>query len=117
MRLALLTYSTRPRGGVVPAKPSSHPNDALRAVRALSDGQPLGATPSFDKLLLSTSEKFIFDAALEFLPEQLLLSDSSSANCWRKDYMYARAASIYGGAAEVQRDIVAERVLGMPRGH
>lgn len=87
-----------------------------RTVRSLSEGRPLGATPSFDKLLLSTTEKFLFDTALEHLPDQVLIHDDPESATWRNDYLYARASSIYGGAAEVQRDIVAERVLGLPRG-
>ena len=86
-----------------------------RTVRGLAEGTPLGATPSFDKLLLSTAEKFITDLALEHLPEAVLFGGDAVAAAWRNDYLYARASSIYGGAAEVQRDIVAERVLGLPR--
>ena len=86
-----------------------------RTVRRLSDGAPLGVTPSFDKLLLSTAEKFVFDLALEHLPTEVLLETDDRSSGWRNDWLYARASSIYGGAAEVQRDIIAERVLGLPR--
>lgn len=85
-----------------------------RTVRALSDGQPLGFTPSLDKLAMSTAEKFVFDAALRHLTPQVLYGDDSAS--WRGDYLYSRAASIYGGAAEIQRTIIAERILGLPRG-
>jgi alkylation response protein AidB-like acyl-CoA dehydrogenase len=87
-----------------------------RTLRALSDGQDLGQRPSFDKLLMSTAEKYLFDAALEAMPETLLFEDDRSAHDWRNDYLYSRASSIYGGAAEIQRNIIAEHLLGMPKG-
>jgi alkylation response protein AidB-like acyl-CoA dehydrogenase len=34
---------------------------------------------------------------------------------WTRDFLYSRAASIYGGSAEIQRGIIAQRVLGLPR--
>jgi alkylation response protein AidB-like acyl-CoA dehydrogenase len=33
-----------------------------------------------------------------------------------KDYLYGRAASVYGGTAQIQRSLIAERLLGLPRG-
>jgi alkylation response protein AidB-like acyl-CoA dehydrogenase len=86
-----------------------------RTVRALGDGKSLGALPSLDKLMMSTAEKFLFDAALEAMPAALLYGSDATADAWRNDYLYARASSIYGGAAEIQRNIIAERILGMPR--
>jgi len=32
---------------------------------------------------------------------------------WRKEFMYSRAATIYGGSAEIQRNIVARRLLDL----
>lgn len=86
-----------------------------RTLRSLSDGRSLGVLPSFDKLLMSTAEKYLFDAALETMPDTLLFGADGPARDWRNDYLYSRAASIYGGAAEIQRNIIAERVLGLPR--
>ena len=68
-----------------------------------------------DKILLSTAEKGLFDAALELLPDRVLLSDTSDAVQLRYQYLYSRASSIYGGTAEVQRNILAQRILGLPR--
>ena len=85
-----------------------------RTVRALSAKQDIGATPSFDKLLMSTAEKFLFAAALEHLGSSVLFDGDATADGWRNDYLYSRASSIYGGAAEIQRDIVAGRILRLP---
>jgi alkylation response protein AidB-like acyl-CoA dehydrogenase len=86
-----------------------------RTLRSLAAGSDLGVLPSFDKLLMSTAEKYLFDVALEAMPDTILFGGGTEARDWRNDYLYSRAASIYGGAAEIQRNIVAERVLGLPR--
>lgn len=86
-----------------------------RTLRSLSAGESLGARPSVDKLLMSTAEKHLFDVALEAMPNTLLFGDDGRSQDWRNDYLYSRAASIYGGAAEIQRNIIAEHLLGLPR--
>ncbi|MGQ4599649.1 acyl-CoA dehydrogenase family protein [Nocardia sp. R6R-6] len=86
-----------------------------RTVRALSAGEPVGSTTSLDKLAMSTAEKFLFDAALAGLGDQIVFGGGADAAQWRNDYLYSRASSIYGGAAEIQRNIIAERLLGLPR--
>lgn len=86
-----------------------------RTVRALSAGEPIGATTSLDKLAMSTAEKFLFEAALSGLGDAIVFGDGPDAAEWRNDYLYSRASSIYGGAAEIQRNIIAERLLGLPR--
>lgn len=86
-----------------------------RTVRRLSAGEDVGATTSLDKLAMSTAEKFLFDAALSAMPHEVVFGVDQSAADWRNDYLYSRASSIYGGAAEIQRNIIAERLLGLPR--
>lgn len=86
-----------------------------RTLRTLDSGESPGVLPSFDKVLMSTAEKFLFDAALNAQPERLLIDNDAQAETWRTEYMYSRAASIYGGTAEIQRNIIADRVLGLPK--
>lgn len=86
-----------------------------RTVRALSAGVPVGSTTSLDKLAMSTAEKYLFDAALNGVGDDIVFGGDAAAKAWRNDYLYSRASSIYGGAAEIQRNIIAERLLGLPR--
>ncbi|AII10917.1 acyl-CoA dehydrogenase (plasmid) [Rhodococcus opacus] len=86
-----------------------------RTLRSLSNGETVGVLPSFDKYLMSTAEKFLFDSALAAIPERVLAASDREADDWRHDYLYSRASSIYGGAKEIQRNIIAERILGLPR--
>ena len=54
--------------------------------------------------------------AVTVLSPEFALDDIAPAiSRWRAEWFYSRAASIYGGAAEIQHTIVADRVLGLPR--
>ncbi|HEX3929689.1 MAG TPA: acyl-CoA dehydrogenase family protein [Nocardioides sp.] len=88
---------------------------ARRTLRRLADGDFVGPEASIDKLLLSSCEQAVLDLARSTLRGEFELDDSAEADQWRGDFFYTRSASIYGGAAEIQRDIVATRVLGLPR--
>jgi alkylation response protein AidB-like acyl-CoA dehydrogenase len=75
----------------------------------LADGAKLGPDTSIDKVLLSTAEQQLYDTARDLLPGAIELDDSS----WRTEFLYSRAATIYGGTAEVQRNIIARRLLNL----
>ncbi len=73
----------------------------------------IGAETSVDKILVATAEQEVFDAARELLPGLVELDDTVDGERWRHDYLYSRAATIYGGSAEIQRNIVARRLLDL----
>ena len=77
--------------------------------RRLAAGERLGPETSVDKILLATAEQQLFDSVRDLLPGVLELTETP----WRPEYLYSRAATIYGGAAEIQRNIVAKRLLGL----
>ncbi|MGN2639950.1 acyl-CoA dehydrogenase family protein [Nocardia takedensis] len=77
--------------------------------RRLAEGGTLGAETSIDKVLLATAEQRLFDTAREVLPGAVELDD----DIWRTEYLYSRAATIYGGTAEIQRNIIARRLLDL----
>jgi len=47
------------------------------------------------------------------LPEALAVGDDVASDMWRSEYLYSRAATIYGGTGEVQRNIIARRLLDL----
>ncbi|WP_406472533.1 acyl-CoA dehydrogenase family protein [Streptomyces sp. NBC_01615] len=77
--------------------------------RRLADGARLGPETSVDKVLLATAEQKLFDTVRDLLPGVLELTESP----WRAEYLYSRAATIYGGTAEIQRNIIARRLLDL----
>jgi alkylation response protein AidB-like acyl-CoA dehydrogenase len=82
--------------------------------RALVTGEQ-GFEPSVDKLFLSMAEQRVGEACLDVLgPATTTLTDGHPTE-WQHTYLYGRAASVYGGTAQIQRNIVAERLLGLPR--
>lgn len=93
---------------------------ALRArtagtLRRLANHESVGPETSVDKLLLSTAEQDVLDTAVSLLGAEALLSDDTASAGWRDRWWYSRAASIYGGAREVQYSIIADRILKLPR--
>ena len=79
--------------------------------RRLAAGERLGPETSVDKVLLATAEQQLFDTVRELLPGVIELTESP----WRPEYLFSRAATIYGGTAEIQRNIIARRLLGLGR--
>jgi len=79
----------------------------------LADGATLGAETSIDKVLVATAEHATYDAVRRLLPGVVETDDSVNGVVWRTEYLYSRAATIYGGTAEVQRNIIARRLLDL----
>jgi alkylation response protein AidB-like acyl-CoA dehydrogenase len=77
--------------------------------RRLADGHKLGPDTSIDKVLLAGAEQLLYDTVRDLLPGEVELDDGE----WRTEYLYSRAATIYGGTAEVQRNIIARRLLDL----
>ena len=68
---------------------------------------------SIDKILITSAEQQLFETARDLLPGAVEFDDDLTARLWRTDYLYSKAASIYGGTAEIQRNIVARRLLDL----
>jgi alkylation response protein AidB-like acyl-CoA dehydrogenase len=75
----------------------------------MADGHRLGPDTSIDKVLLASAEQTLYDTVHNLLPGVIELGETP----WRTEYLYSRAASIYGGTAEVQRNIIARRLLDL----
>jgi alkylation response protein AidB-like acyl-CoA dehydrogenase len=77
----------------------------------MAEGEQLGAETSIDKVLLASAEQEVMDLAARGLAPELVLGDDATSDRWRSEFMYSRAATIYGGTAEIQRNIIARRLL------
>jgi alkylation response protein AidB-like acyl-CoA dehydrogenase len=84
------------------------------ALKAL-DGEPIGAESSANKLFWSQLDVALHETALALLGERATLDADPIAAPWLDGYEFALAGPIYAGTNEVQRNVVAERVLGLPR--
>jgi alkylation response protein AidB-like acyl-CoA dehydrogenase len=86
----------------------------LHVCRRLSerlDGVDHGPGGSIDKLLMTWVEQAVGDAALSVSGSQAVVDREDVA---LKIYLYSRAQSVMGGTSEIQKNIVATRILGLP---
>ena len=77
-------------------------------------GKPVGAESSANKLFWSQLDVRIHETALRLLGGRATFTDGPDA-AWLDGYLFSLAGPIYAGTNEVQRNVVAERVLGLPR--
>jgi alkylation response protein AidB-like acyl-CoA dehydrogenase len=80
----------------------------------MATGEHLGPETSVDKVLVATADQAVFDLAARGLATAVLFEDGPAAVHWRREYLFSRAATIYGGSAEIQRNIIARRLLDLP---
>lgn len=92
---------------------------AVVTVRKLAHNQAVGPDSSIDKLLFSKAEKDVHDLIFEVMRDQVVTGDgpcgSDERDALRAEWWYSRAATIMGGTAEVQRGIIADHILQLPR--
>ena len=81
-------------------------------VTRLADGGDIGATGSVNKVFWSELDIALHETALDLLGPEGEFTDSA----WSQGYVFALAGPIYAGTNEIQRDIIAERLLGLPKG-
>jgi len=79
----------------------------------LAAGGTLGAETSIEKVLLATAEQTTYDAVRRLLGGVIEMDDGTAGETWRGEYLYSRASTIYGGTIEVQRNIIARRLLDL----
>jgi alkylation response protein AidB-like acyl-CoA dehydrogenase len=84
----------------------------LKSLSLRAQGVPPGAETSIDKLLMTRASQSLGSLIFDTSASGLVLGESDDALF---EYLHSRAASIYGGTEQIQRTIVAQRLLGMPR--
>lgn len=102
---------------------------ALRVLSALEKGAEPGPASSITKLSYTEFEKRYYELCLEILgpygqveeggglEEFTLDVDASSGvrGTWAHAFLWARAGTIYSGSSEIQKNVIGERVLGLPK--
>ena len=82
----------------------------LDTVTRLTEGGAVGAESSINKLWWSELDVELHELALDVLGPEAQLEGP-----WSKGYQFSLSGPIYAGTNEIQRNIAAERVLGLPR--
>ncbi|HEV7731517.1 MAG TPA: acyl-CoA dehydrogenase family protein [Candidatus Binatia bacterium] len=93
--------------------------NGVRTLANFADGKVPGPESSIEKIYWSEFDKRFRDTALDVLGAGgQLLRQSPGARPdvdWAREYLWSRAGTIYSGSSEVQRNIIAKRVLGLPQ--
>ncbi|MFJ8307624.1 MULTISPECIES: acyl-CoA dehydrogenase family protein [unclassified Streptomyces] len=83
-------------------------------------GESIGAESSLNKVFWSHYDIALHETALDLLGPYGELSDEADEapqhGSWAENYVFSLAGPIYAGTNEIQRDIIAERLLGLPKG-
>lgn len=86
----------------------------LAALAAGQDPTERAESGSVTKIRWSEYARWFGELALDILgPEALTAGDGDDLGYWQEQFLSSRSVTIWGGTAEVQRNIIAERVLGL----
>jgi alkylation response protein AidB-like acyl-CoA dehydrogenase len=91
---------------------------AYRTVGEFLNGGAVGPDSSSVKLLMAEAEQRLAATVLDVLGLTLEHAEPEAAgenDFWHETYLYSRAASVYGGTQQIQRNIIADRVLALPQ--
>ena len=78
-------------------------------------GQAVGPEASCNKIFWSETDVALHRCALDLLGPEAELLEHGAPGEWLDGYLFALAGPIYAGTNEIQRNVVAERLLGLPR--
>jgi alkylation response protein AidB-like acyl-CoA dehydrogenase len=101
---------------------------ALRVLTLLERGEHPGAAGSLTKLSYSEFEKRFMELAQEILGPYGQLTDGAPSEyqlqidtavgehgTWAYAFLWSRAGTIYAGSSEIQKNVIGERILGLPK--
>jgi alkylation response protein AidB-like acyl-CoA dehydrogenase len=86
-----------------------------KTASALMTGAKIGPEASTNKIFWSELDIHLHRTALAILGAEAELLTEPGEHDWIDDYIFALAGPIYAGSNEIQRNIIAERMLGLPR--
>lgn len=80
-------------------------------------GGHIGAEASLNKIFWSELDRAAHRTAMQILgaSAELRHLDGGALNAWLEGYIFSLSGPIYAGSNEIQRNIIAERLLGLPR--
>ena len=84
-------------------------------VDQLSNGVTVGPESALTKLMMTNAEQQVSALRGSLQGSRLMSERGDSLSIVVEEYLYSRAASIYGGSSEIQRNVIGERLLGLPR--
>ena len=84
-------------------------------VGRLQQGRKVGAESSTNKIFWSELDLHMHETAMRILGPRAELVDDPEVHDWLEGFLFAQAGPIYAGTNEIQRNIIAERVLGLPK--
>ncbi|MGE8318569.1 MAG: acyl-CoA dehydrogenase family protein [Comamonas sp.] len=88
---------------------------SYHTVARLNKGAQIGAEASTNKIVWSELDILIHETAMRILGPRAELTDDAEANEWLEGFLFAQAGPIYAGSNEIQRNIIAQRMLGLPK--
>jgi alkylation response protein AidB-like acyl-CoA dehydrogenase len=83
-------------------------------LEALGGADPSGSEAAVRKLLGAEHDQRVQEVGLSLLGSAGAVDDGEAAG-WLRQFLFDRCLTIAGGTSEIQRNIIAERVLGLPR--
>jgi alkylation response protein AidB-like acyl-CoA dehydrogenase len=84
-------------------------------VTHMIEGHPIGAEASLNKIFWSEMDVRIHELALDILgPDAERMSGPNER--WVDGFLFSLSGPIYAGTNEIQRNIIGDRVLQLPRG-
>jgi alkylation response protein AidB-like acyl-CoA dehydrogenase len=92
---------------------------AYYTVGRLSRGEQIGAESSINKIIWSELDLKMHETAMRILGTRGELvakgAQAGDAAGWLEGFLFAQSGPIYAGTNEIQRNIIAERMLGLPK--
>jgi alkylation response protein AidB-like acyl-CoA dehydrogenase len=91
-------------------------NTNLRTLAEVLRGDQVGPQATTAKLFASGQHQRVLELAMEVLAEDAtVVGDGYQLDAWQRSFLLSRAETIYGGTSQIQRNIIGERVLGLPK--
>ncbi len=88
---------------------------SYHTVGRLQHGARIGAEASINKIFWSELDLEMHETAMRILGPRAELHEDAEVHDWLEGFLFAQAGPLYAGSNEIQRNIIAERMLGLPK--